>query len=70
MDCLLGGPRAADLPPAEAKVYERELDCWALWWPVVDRLRLEVRVENEARAMLEQRFFGGHDVFFPDASAA
>ncbi len=71
MGCLLGGPRAADLPPAEAKVHERELaDAWALWWPVVDRLSLEVRVENEARATLERRFFGGHDVFFADANAA
>ena len=49
MGCLLGGPRAADLPPAEAKAYERELaDAWALWWPVLDRLSLEVRIENEA----------------------
>jgi len=71
MGCLLGGPRAADLPPAEAKVYERELaDAWALWWPVLDRLSLEVRVENEARATLEQRFFAGHDVLFADASTA
>jgi hypothetical protein len=71
MGCLLGGPRAADLPPAEAKVYERELaDCWALWWPVLDRLSLEVRVETGARATLERRFFGGHDVLFADASAA
>jgi hypothetical protein len=71
MGCLLGGPRAADLPPAEAKVYERELaDSWALWWPVVDRLRLDVRVESEARTTLERRFFGGHDVLFADASQA
>jgi len=52
-------------------VYRRErADAWALWWLVVDRLRLEVRVENEARATLERRFFAGHDVFFADASAA
>jgi len=71
MGCLLGGPRVADLPPAEAKAYEHELaDCWALWWPVLDRLSRDVRVENEARATLEQRFFGGHDVLFADASTA
>jgi hypothetical protein len=71
MGCLLGGPRAADLPPAEAKVYERELaDCWAPWWPVLDRLTLEVRVETEARATLERRFFGGRAVLFADAGAA
>jgi hypothetical protein len=69
MGCLLGGPRADELPPAEAKVYIRELaDAWALWRNVVDRLSLEVRVEQEARATLQRRFFGGHDVFFADAS--
>jgi hypothetical protein len=68
MGCLLGGPRAADLPPAEATVYERELaDCWAQWRAVVDRLSLDVRVESEARATLERRFFGGHEVIFEDA---
>jgi hypothetical protein len=71
MGCLLSGLRAADLPPAEAKVYERELaHAWALWWPVVDRLSLEVRVETEARTTLEGRFFAGHDVLLADASAA
>ena len=71
MGCLLGGPRAVDLPPAKAKVYERErADAWALWWPVLDRLSLDVRVESEARAALERRFFGGHDVFFADAGQA
>ncbi len=71
MGCLLGGRRAADLPPTEATVHERELaDAWAQWCTVVDRLSLDVRVENETRATLERRFFGGHDVLFADASAA
>ena len=71
MGCLLGGPRAADLPPAEARVHERDLaDAWALWWPVVDRLSLEVRVETEARTMLERRFFAGHEVLFSDAATS
>jgi hypothetical protein len=69
MGCLLGGPRAADLPPAEASTYKRELaDCWAQWRTIVDRLSLDVRVENEARATLQRRFYGGHDVFFADVS--
>jgi len=69
MGCLLGGPRAADLPPLEAKTYKRELaDCWAQWRTIVDRLSLDVRVGTEARARLERRFFGGHDVFFKDVS--
>jgi hypothetical protein len=29
-----------------------------------------VRVETDARATLERRFFGGHDVLFADATAA
>jgi hypothetical protein len=71
MGCLLGGPRADDLPPAEAKTYVRELaDAWGLWRAVVDRLSLDVNIENEARATLQRRFFGGHDVFFADAAQA
>jgi len=71
MGCLLGGRRAAGLPPAEARTYEREqTNAWAQWRTMVNRLRLDARVENEARATLERRFFGGHDVFFADASAA
>jgi hypothetical protein len=71
MGCLLGGPHAADLPPAEASTYKRELaECWTQWRRVVDRLGLDIRAENEARATLERRFFAGHDVFFADAGAA
>jgi hypothetical protein len=71
MGCLLGGPRADDLPPVEAKEHKRELaDCWAQWQSVVDRLSLDVRVEKEARATLARRFFGGHDVFFGDVGQA
>ena len=67
MGCLLGGPRADDLPPAEKKVYLQELGAaWASWRTVVDRLSLDVRVENEARASLERKYFGGRDVFFAD----
>jgi hypothetical protein len=71
MGSLLGGPRADDLPSAEAKAYVRELaDAWALWRTVVDRLSLEIRVETEARTTLQRRFFGGHDVFFADVGQA
>jgi hypothetical protein len=71
MGCLLGGPRESDIPPAEVETYRRErADAWGLWWPVVDRLRLEVRVENEARTTLERRFFAGHHVLFADATEA
>lgn len=71
MGSILGGPRAADLPPDEARTYDRELtDAWAQWRAVVDRLSSDVQVEGEARAALERRFFGDHDVFFADASQA
>jgi hypothetical protein len=71
MGALLGGPRAADLPPTEAKVYVRELaDAWTLWRSVVDRLSVDVQIERETRAILQHRYFGGRDVFFADASQA
>jgi hypothetical protein len=71
MGSLLGGPRADDLARDEAKTYRLELaEAWALWRTVVERLRLDVSVEQEARATLQRRFFGGHDVFVADAAQA
>jgi hypothetical protein len=37
---------------------------------VIDRLSLEVRIETEARAMLERRFSAGHEVLFSDAATS
>jgi hypothetical protein len=69
MGCLLGGPRETELPPAEAKEYRQELaECWESWRGVVDRLSVDVQVENEARARLEKRYFDGRDVFFRDVA--
>jgi hypothetical protein len=63
-------PRAEDLAAAEARVYADELaDKWTLWRSVVDRLEVDVRVEIEARATIEQKFFGGHEVLLADAAA-
>ena len=71
MGCLLGGPREADLPPAEWAAHRQELaECWESWRGVVDRLSVDVKVENEARARLEKRYFGGRDVFFRDVAEA
>jgi len=69
MGCLLGGPRDDELAPDEVADHHRELaQCWAAWRTVVDRLDLDVRVANEARAILAGRYFGGHDVLLPDAA--
>ena len=71
MGTLLSGPRADDLPPPEARVYVRQLaDAWATWRSVVDRLDVDLRVENEARTTLERRYFGGHDLFLADVDEA
>ena len=67
MGCLLGGPHSDELPPAEAKVYVKELgEAWTLWRTVVDGLSLGIRAENDARVTLERRFLGGHQIFFAD----
>ena len=59
------------LRPTDAETYKREqTDAWAQWRTMVDRLRLDARVETEARATLERRFFGGHVVFLADAGQA
>jgi hypothetical protein len=69
MSALLGGPRAEDLEAAEARVYRDELaGKWTLWRSVVDRLEVDLRVEIEARATIEEKFFGGHDVLLADAA--
>ena len=71
MGCLLGGPREADLSPEAWEIHRQELaECWASWRTVVHRLTDDVRVESAARARLEQRYFGGRDVFFPDVAEA
>ena len=70
MSSLLGGPRAEDLPAAEARVHADKLaDSWAMWRSVVDRLDVDIRIEIEARATLEKRFYGGHDVLLADVRA-
>jgi hypothetical protein len=33
-------------------------------------LGLDVQIEQESRAIVQHRYFGGHDVFFPDAGQA
>ncbi len=71
MGCLLGGPCESDIPPAEVETYRRErADAWAQWRMMVGRLSRDARVESEARASLERRFFAGHDVLFADAATS
>jgi hypothetical protein len=69
MGCLLGGPRDEDLPPDDVAKHHRELTSgWANWFYAVDALERRVRVVDEARRTLAERFYAGHDVLFADAA--
>jgi hypothetical protein len=60
MGCLLGGPREADLAPAEWQEHQTEqATCRELWRSVVASLLVTVMVEEDARAALEARYLGG-----------
>ncbi len=65
MGALLGGP--PDPPTVDGDARERR-DAWIQWRSMVDQLTADVRVETEARASLERRYLGGHDVLFPDVA--
>jgi hypothetical protein len=67
MGALLGGP---DEPPLSEEDARERRDAWRLWRSVVERLSLDVRVEDEARTSLKARYLGGHEALFPDAAAA
>jgi hypothetical protein len=67
MSTLLGGAQG---PPESDKDARERREAWRSWRTLVDRLVADVRVETEARAELERRFFGGHPVLFPDAAGA
>jgi hypothetical protein len=67
MGTLLGGLQG---PPESDEDARERRDAWRNWRTLVDRLVADVRVETEARAELERRFFCGHAVLFPDAAAA
>lgn len=63
MGALLGGPHE---PPTSDEDARERRDAWRLWRTVVERLTTDVRVEAEARASLERRYLGGHEVLFSD----
>jgi len=67
MGTLLGGAQG---PPESDKDARERREAWRSWRADVDRLVADVRVETEARAELERRFFGGHAILVPDAAAA
>ena len=66
MGALLGGPHE---PPASDEDANERREAWRNWRALVDRLTTDVRVETAARASLEGRYLGGHDVLFADAAA-
>ena len=65
MGALLGGPH--EPPTSDEDARERQ-DAWRQWRSMVDRLTSNVRVETEARASLQRRYLGGHDVLFADVA--
>jgi hypothetical protein len=68
MGCLLGGPRDEDLASEELDQHHQELtSSWATWFAVVDRLERDVRVINQARATLAERYYAEQDVLFANA---
>lgn len=65
MGALFGGPHE---PPADDPDARERRDAWRCWRSVVDRLTMDVRIEAEARASLERRYLGSHDVLFADVA--
>jgi hypothetical protein len=70
MGCLLGGPREADLEPAEWKEHQKEqADCWRSWRGVVASMLVLSLVEEDAREQLEARYLGGRSDLLADSQA-
>lgn len=60
MGCLLGGPREADLQPADWAAHQVEQsECWQSWRAILASLLVVSLVEEEAREQLEARYLGG-----------
>jgi hypothetical protein len=70
MGCLLGGPREADLEPAEWAEHEKEqADAWRLWRGVLASILVVSLVEEDAREQLEARYLGGHPALLAETQA-
>jgi len=70
MGCLLGGPREADLEPADWKEHQKEqAECWRSWRGVVASILALTLVEEDAREQLEARYLGGRPVLLAESQA-
>lgn len=69
MGALLGGPVVDEHPEPDSDVRGRNA-AWVQWRRIVDALSVTVRVETEARAALERRYFGGQEILLADAAEA
>jgi hypothetical protein len=70
MGSLLGGPREADLEPAESTEHKKEqADAWRLWRGVVASILVLVMVEEDAREQLESRYLGGRPALLAESQA-
>lgn len=70
MGSLLGGPREADLEPAEWAEHRKEqAECWRSWRGVVASLLVLSLVEDDAREQLEARYLGGRPALLVETQA-
>jgi hypothetical protein len=70
MGCLLGGPREAELEPADWKEHQKEqVECWRSWRGVVASILLLSLEEEEAREQLEARYLGGRPALLAETKS-
>lgn len=58
------------MPAVSGTDVRERAEAWAQWRRIVDALSVTVRVETEARAALERRYFGEQVVLLADATEA
>jgi len=70
MGCLLGGPREADLEPADWKEHQKEqAESWRSWRGVVARILLLSLEEQDAREQFEARYLGGRPALLAETKS-
>jgi hypothetical protein len=70
MGCLLGGPREADLEPAEWVEHQKDqASAWRSWLGVVASILALSLIEEDAREELEARYLGGRPALLAETQA-